>query len=28
MLVEKGVLTMEDIDDRAKALRDRWGYPS
>ncbi len=28
MLVEKGVLTIEEIDERAKALRDRWGYPS
>jgi hypothetical protein len=28
MLVEKGVLTIKEIDDRAKALRDRWGYPS
>ena len=27
-LVEKGLLTSDEIDERAKALRDRWGYPS
>lgn len=27
ILVEKGVLGAEEIDERAKALRDRWGYP-
>ena len=26
-LVEKGVLTTEEIDERAAALRDRWGNP-
>ena len=26
-LVEKGVLTTEEIDERAAALRDRWGKP-
>ena len=26
-LVEKGVLTTEEIDERAAALRDRWGQP-
>ena len=26
-LVEKGVLTTEEIDERAKGLRDQWGYP-
>ena len=27
-LVGKGLLTSDEIDERAKALRDRWGYPS
>ena len=27
ILVEKGVLTTEEIDKRAAALRDRWGDP-
>ena len=26
LLVEKGVLTAEEIDKRTQALRDRWGY--
>ena len=26
-LVENGVLTTEEIDERAAALRDRWGNP-
>ena len=26
-LVENGVLTTEEIDERAAALRDRWGQP-
>ena len=26
LLVEKGVLTTEEIDERTQALRDRWGY--
>jgi len=28
IVIEKGLLTSEEIDERAKALRDRWGYPS
>ena len=27
LLVEKGVLTTEEIDDRAAAIRRRWGGP-
>ncbi|MDA1257143.1 MAG: nitrile hydratase subunit beta [Chloroflexi bacterium] len=27
ILVEKGVLSRAEIDERAQALRDRWGYP-
>ena len=26
LLVEKGVLTTEEIDERTQTLRDRWGY--
>lgn len=26
VLVEQGVLTTEEIDERTQALRDRWGY--